>query len=195
MRGHYQGELTIATTIEKALAKITTEGLLLPTEVGTMIVTVTSPDHIHLESPRNLPVTVRGVTYRHTLHLNLYDGVWSLTRSKDTGKEENYLLYLKKVNADGTGIYNKPDEASDSAKQKVYEAVKGKINEWAKTQAAKEILAAVAVKKATERVDGARETTKRLRAELAEAEKEVQAAEHHLTKTQESFVDVIAPKA
>lgn len=158
-----------------------------------MTLAITDPQHMHVHSPQGQWVTIRNVKYRLSIHLNLYDGVWSLTRNKDTGREESYLLALKKVTDDGSPVYNKDDTASDSAKQKAYEAVKAKINEWAKTDTAKQVLAAIAVKKATERVEGARETTKRLRVELTEAETEVRSAEHHLTKTQEAFVDTIAP--
>lgn len=168
-------------------SEVATEGINLPTTIGNIQLKVTSPTHIYMESPRGTTVTIRGVHYRFSLHLNLYDGKWSRPRN-DAGREETYYLTLTKVKPDGSSFWPKDDGASESAKDKAYEVVAGRVNEWVQTQDAKIVLAATGVTKAENAHDAAKATVERLTAELKAAKKAVEDAEEGVVAARHVFI-------
>lgn len=140
---------------------IETRGINVPTDLGTVVLTVTDPQHMHVETPNDQHLTVRGVRYRLSLHLNLYDGVWSLSRNQ-SGRPERHYLTLTKLDCTD---WNKKD-ASDSARDKVLEVVAAKINEWGQTKTAAQVLAQLRFDAAKKNVDAAEGRIQRLTEEL-----------------------------
>lgn len=160
---------------------VATRDINLPTDFGTtLVVTVTDPTHMHVETHRNLPIVVRGARLRVSLHLSLYDGVWSLTRN-ESGREERHYLSVKKVDCTDW----RKEDASDSARSKVLELIAARINEWMQTNAGKKVLAQLQLDAAELQLSSSKAIIEKLtkelkdeKAKLPTLEEEVVAARH-----------------
>jgi hypothetical protein len=120
------------------MSVIQTKDLILPTDLGPVFMTVTSLEHMHVFTNNDQSINVRGIRYRIGLHLNLYDGVWSLSRNKSGQPEYHYLSAKKSDAIDFNNI-----DASESARNKILVSVGNKVNEWVKTETAAKVFAQV----------------------------------------------------
>jgi hypothetical protein len=143
------------------MTAIETRGLNLPTDLGTVVLSVTTPTHMHVETHKDQPLSVNGVRTRLSLHLGLYDGVWSLARN-DAGREEYHYMTAKKVDATDW----RREEASDSARAKILKVVGEKVNQWVTTDAAKIFFAQLVLARAEQDRDAANGRIERLTKEL-----------------------------
>ncbi len=94
----------------------------LQTSIGELLLTVTDGDHIYVDCNGNSRVAqVSGKPIRFTLHMSKFDNVW--TYNDASGRSS---LYCKKADATRWNL----DEATDTQKRKVLEAVLPELYKW-----------------------------------------------------------------
>lgn len=141
-----------------------TNSILLQTSLGEIAIKFNNPENMFIEN-KNQHFVVRNIKYRFSLHLGFYEESWSLYRNQ-YGRPERYHL-----NVTRTDIENwKKHDGSEAVRNKIYDVVVEKINEWTKTDEYKKVIAQLVLQRAEQAKDSVMCTIERLKREMEEAQ-------------------------